>query len=239
MAERSPCSPLPFSAERGTEQNWTGMAFFLLRSPLQALHVYFTKLHKYECTVYAMISPKSSSFKIQRDAVSRGSSDVLIIYNLRRQRDALSRFRDVSFESHHQHPLTAVPSKRWETSRHVCNQTFPACLCPPIYPLSHIAPRSQHIHCRVSGPQWSQTFWWEWQRQALFCPASKTFWFLLVTVPEKEKTSKISSKLFMLCCSEMQSTKIKQWFNIRHKINNASSTKTTAQRHTKTLTIIH
>lgn len=141
--------------------------------------------------VCAMISPKSTSFnfKIQHDAVSSGSSDVLIIYNLRRQRDDLSRFRDVSFESHHQHPLTAVPSKRWETSRHVCDQTFPACLCPPIYPLSHIAPRSQHIHCRVSGPQWSQTFWWEWQRQALFYPASKSVWFLPVTVHEKEKNS--------------------------------------------------
>lgn len=28
----------------------------------------------------------------------------------------------------------------------------------------------------------------------------------------------------MLCCAEMQSTKIKQGFNIRHKTNNASST---------------
>lgn len=168
------------------EQNWTGPecpSFY---------HFYHCKLCTYtsQCksTVCGMISPKSFNFKIQRDTVrnsnqSCSSSDVLIIHNLQKQRDALNRFRDVGFESHHKHPLTAAPSERWETSRHVCSHTFPACFCPPIYPLSHIAPRSQHIHCRVSGPQWSQTFWLKWQRQALFCPASKCVWFLSITVP--------------------------------------------------------
>lgn len=166
------------------EQNWNGMPFALL-------FINFTTASSAlildNVNLYEMISPKSFNFKIQHDTFLNlnqncGSSDVLIIHNLQRQRDALNRFRDVGFESHHKHPLTAAPSERWETSRHVCSHTFPAWLCPPIYPLSHIAPRSQHIHCRVSGPQWSQTFWLKWQRQALFCPASKSVWFLSFTV---------------------------------------------------------
>lgn len=55
-------------------------------------------------------------FKIQHDTVLNYnqncvSSDVLIIYNLK-QRDALNRFKDVGFESHHEHPHTAAPSEK-------------------------------------------------------------------------------------------------------------------------------
>lgn len=63
-----------------------------------------------------MISTQSFNFKIQHDTVLNynqncGSSDALIIYNLK-QRDALNRFKDVGFESHHAHPHTAAPSEK-------------------------------------------------------------------------------------------------------------------------------
>jgi len=40
------------------------------------------------------------------------SLDLLIIYNLRRQKDAMNRFKDVGFESHHKHPHTAAASEK-------------------------------------------------------------------------------------------------------------------------------